>query len=530
MCQCKSKDKLKEVPNKLKMSGNNNEQYNNYPNRWCSMNSNPHNLQPSYSLIFGPNGSGQEESTYRYNPYSVGPVMNPWNPYFGNYYMNYYTPVPVLYPFPSFHYTADQTSIHGRYFHRPPVYIRQRNMNPGGNNGETIMALRTWEKININPSNKPSFIFTLMSYNVLAQDLLEQHPYLYRDHNTEYLMWETRWNNLIKEISKFSPDILCLQEVQESHLEEYYSLLEALGYKGIYKKRTGGQSDGCAIYYKADNVSLVQHTLVKYFQPTVSLLNRDNIGILAKFVPKLHPTREFVVATTHLLYNPRRNDVRMAQMQLLLTEIEKMSYRVVEEESSYLPVLITGDLNTPPRSDLYEFLTNGEIKYENLSPRMLEGDIDGIKEKVLVTSRLGITDNCQHANLLETRLKHALMFNEEKCCGESGNPDLIGDKKVASAKKYLSNNNKILSHNFFLKSVYDHGGPQMNEGTTYQDEWLTVDYIFYSMNKEKNKGAKLQLLSRYRLPTKEELGETKIPNRHLGSDHLSLIAKFKLEF
>lgn len=62
-------------------------------------------------------------------------------------------------------------------------------------------------------------------------------------------------------------------------------------------------------------------------RPEIPLLNRDNIGLVAKFVPIHHLSREFVVATTHLLYNPKRNDVRQAQMQLFLAEIDKISYR-----------------------------------------------------------------------------------------------------------------------------------------------------------------------------------------------------------
>lgn len=71
------------------------------------------------------------------------------------------------------------------------------------------MSLRLWEPIKPQ-SSKPGFIFTLMSYNVLAQDLLENHPYLYRQHSSESLKWETRWNNLLTEIKKLNPDVRIL--------------------------------------------------------------------------------------------------------------------------------------------------------------------------------------------------------------------------------------------------------------------------------------------------------------------------------
>lgn len=99
------------------------------------------------------------------------------------------------------------------------------------------------------------------------------------------------------------------------------------GYRGVYKQRTGVRTDGCAIYYKENSFEMVEHTTVEYNQPNVSILNRDNVAIIAKFNPKNHPKSEFVVATTHLLYNPKRQDVRLAQTQLLLTEIDRIAFQ-----------------------------------------------------------------------------------------------------------------------------------------------------------------------------------------------------------
>lgn len=61
-----------------------------------------------------------------------------------------------------------------------------------------------------------------MSYNVLAQKLIEEHLYLYKRHNPKTLNWQTRWSNLLNEIKTMKPDVLCLQEVQETHLKDYY--------------------------------------------------------------------------------------------------------------------------------------------------------------------------------------------------------------------------------------------------------------------------------------------------------------------
>lgn len=88
-----------------------------------------------------------------------------------------------------------------------------------------VFSKRSWQNVTTSkkkPSKKQTFEFTLMSYNVLAQNLLNDHPYLYKHHNRKALDWETRWRNLFNEIKTMKPDILCLQEVQETHLAGYY--------------------------------------------------------------------------------------------------------------------------------------------------------------------------------------------------------------------------------------------------------------------------------------------------------------------
>ncbi|KAJ8945430.1 hypothetical protein NQ318_009886 [Aromia moschata] len=370
-----------------------------------------------------------------------------------------------------------------------------------------------------------------MTYNVLAQDLLEQHPYLYQYHDKSCLDWNTRWHNLFKEIKKLNPDILCLQEVQESHIKDYFSLLETIGYGSLYKKRTGMRTEGCAVYYKTDMMNLVEYTTVEFYQRNISILNRDNVAIVAKFAPKMHPTREFVIATTHLLYNPRRQDVRLAQTQVLLSEVERISYNK-KLQDSYLPIIITGDLNSTPDSALYDFLINGALNYEILAPKLLAKGTNTFGHgKVLIPPTLRITDNCQHADLVKKRRENSkITRSEELAIIKLINEDKLVDKieeVVKEEKKLFSTG--TLSHDFAFKSVYNHGDGNDEEGTTFQDEWCTVDYIFYSGRRNETK-EKLKLLSRYRLPTRGELRDVRIPNSVLGSDHLSLMAKFKLEY
>lgn len=49
--------------------------------------------------------------------------------------------------------------------------------------------------------------FTILSYNVLAQQLLEDHHYLYRSHDSRALSWDYRSSVLLKEIKEAGADV-----------------------------------------------------------------------------------------------------------------------------------------------------------------------------------------------------------------------------------------------------------------------------------------------------------------------------------
>ncbi|KAK5643651.1 hypothetical protein RI129_007496 [Pyrocoelia pectoralis] len=386
------------------------------------------------------------------------------------------------------------------------------------------------------PQNPKSCTFKIMSYNVLAQELLEEHPFLYTYHNPNALKWDQRWYSILGEIKFHKADILCLQEVQVSHLEQYNEDLGKLGYKGVYKQRTGIRRDGCAIYYKESIFNLVEHVTIEFNQQDIPVLDRDNIAIVAKFAPNNNSKNEFVVATTHLLYNRKREDVRLAQTQVLLTEIDRIAYKFDPRRSTdHLPVIITGDFNLTPESPVYRFLTQGVLKYEHLTNRTLtkeQSQYANVTGKVLLPTLLRITDNCQHADLVEKRNTGDLSREEELKLIHLQHSERKFENKSGSAKSKSPFSTGTLSHNFNLMSAYVHYHGNDSEATTFQDTWVTVDYIFYSGENTdaKNRSQdRLKLISRFTLPTTYRLEGMKIPNMALGSDHLSLVVVFRLD-
>lgn len=64
------------------------------------------------------------------------------------------------------------------------------------------------------------------------------------------LKWSYRLELLLREIEYWSPDILCLQEID--HPLDFENFLKPRGYEGDYASRTGGRADGCLTAWYAD--------------------------------------------------------------------------------------------------------------------------------------------------------------------------------------------------------------------------------------------------------------------------------------
>lgn len=80
-----------------------------------------------------------------------------------------------------------------------------------------------------------------------------------------------------------------------------------------------------------DKFNLRECISVEYYQPNINLLNRDNIGIVMRLSPKINNNQCIVVATTHLLFNPKRHDIKLAQMQMLLAEIDRVAFKSISD-------------------------------------------------------------------------------------------------------------------------------------------------------------------------------------------------------
>ncbi|KAM4772032.1 protein angel homolog 2 isoform 1-T2 [Rhinophrynus dorsalis] len=388
---------------------------------------------------------------------------------------------------------------------------------------------------NLQGRSPVTFDFTVMSYNILSQDLLEDNSHLYSHCRRPLLFWSYRLPNILKELEEMNADILCLQEVQEDHYRtQIKPCLESVGYHCEYKTRTGGKTDGCAICFKSSKFSLLSVRPVEYYRRNIALLDRDNIGLVLMLQPiAAKEAPAICVANTHLLYNPKRGDIKLTQLAILLAEIAGVAHL---KDRGFCPIVLCGDFNSVPGSPLHHFIKEGMLNYEGLTIGKVSGQEQYPRGQRILSipiwpKSLGITQNCVYDQKQNAEKTENIKESEK-------NADLVTpDKATLSSEKVGSS----LQHHFCLSSVYSHfipgtGVPEVT--TCHSRSAITVDYIFYSPAKNDqfvqpgtdSSCNGLQLLGRLSLLAEQDLWSVNgLPNEKNSSDHLSLLAKFRLE-
>ncbi|MGH0183449.1 UNVERIFIED_CONTAM: hypothetical protein FKN15_012147 [Acipenser sinensis] len=241
------------------------------------------------------------------------------------------------------------------------------------------------------------------------------------------------------------------------------------GYDCAYKRRTGSKTDGCAVCYQRTKFSVVAVSLVEYFRPDTELLDRDNVGLVVLLQPMMteglagggqrSKVGPICIANTHLLFNPRRGDVKLTQLSIMMAEIDRM-IDPWQEQGRSCPVLLCGDFNSVPNMPLYQFVRTGQLHYQGLPTWMISGQEDcsykPYQRKLyapLWPNRLGITDSCRYVTQCEKnksdklRYSHPFMLQFRYCqiaCQRPHDLELI--QGVTDAKPDIPNVKKRHIH------------------------------------------------------------------------------------
>lgn len=275
------------------------------------------------------------------------------------------------------------------------------------------------------PHRAPAII-SVVSYNVLSQDLISKNLYLYRHCPAEFLDWEYRRILLLRDLTASASNIYCLQEVEEEHYHSWFKPeLSKQGFEGVYQRRTGSNVDGCAVFYCAKTFRLLEWKGVCY-QRSLKVLDRDNVGIVAKLAVRKHPkwsrAAVFCVANTHLLFNPKAGEVKLAQLSLLFAELHKMAS--VPGSAELIPCLLCGDFNSTPSAPLVHLVEEARLDYSNLSAADVAGYYtDSNKHRQrripvpLLPASLSISQECVYVCACTTRAAEEEEKARKLLCG-----------------------------------------------------------------------------------------------------------------
>jgi len=237
---------------------------------------------------------------------------------------------------------------------------------------------------------------------------------------------------------------------------------------------------------------------------------RDNCGLIALFQPLTHNATSddlFCVATTHLLFSPKRGDIKLAQVQYFLAEIDRLAMKD-SHTNSYYPIILCGDFNAQPQSPLIQFLLTGYIKYDTYRCIEISGQISNLHSNNHFSYQLPSNE------LLPSS------FVTSDCRLSTPNTELICQTNINRHSV------AILTHNKQFNSVYDLNN-SFDVTTNSGDEPNLVDYIFYTQ--QDNDPDRLNILSRFDLYKQNQMIDIHIPNHQFPSDHFLLAAKFALK-
>ncbi|KAK4783531.1 hypothetical protein SAY86_007905 [Trapa natans] len=294
---------------------------------------------------------------YNQNPRLYQPQSNIQNRQFPQKPLHY--PNSPFYPSPQ-HYQNQGVGPSDQSPPRPPQVLNYRN----------------WEFSRSEPH--PNFKrFVVLSYNILADYLALNHRGKLYYHIPRYMLeWNWRKRSIIFELGLWSADIMCFQEVDRfQDLEEE---LKLRGYNGTWKMRTGDPVDGCAIFWRTSRFKLLHEEFIEYNK----LGLRDNVAQICVFEFMNEDVIEnaggsplssagsnrIVVCNIHVLYNPRRGEIKLGQIRVLLNSAHDIS-----KSWDNAPIVLCGDFNCTPESPLYNFISHQQLDISGVDRDKLSG-------------------------------------------------------------------------------------------------------------------------------------------------------------
>uniref|UniRef100_A0AAV1UI35 Endonuclease/exonuclease/phosphatase domain-containing protein n=1 Tax=Peronospora matthiolae TaxID=2874970 RepID=A0AAV1UI35_9STRA len=257
---------------------------------------------------------------------------------------------------------------------------------------------------NVHATTGISQKLVVMTYNVLAQCYVRSSFFPYC--KPSELRWKTRSKRLESVFASslpVMPDVICLQEV-DNYSEFWAGALNKLGYEGQFIKKTRNKQDGVAVFWNAEKLKVRNSMIVSLDVPVGDetdidreLLSRTSsrgsVGAVVHF-EHVETQLEFVVATTHLYWDPMQADVKLLQSRRMLRAITTFASTL----DASTPIIFSGDFNSLPDSKVYDFITG----HNDFDSAYSQYDVDGEPKFTNVNGSAETSDGKQVARFIGT--------------------------------------------------------------------------------------------------------------------------------
>ncbi|KAJ0002716.1 hypothetical protein NQD34_007865 [Periophthalmus magnuspinnatus] len=224
----------------------------------------------------------------------------------------------------------------------------------------------------------------IMQWNILAQALGEGKDGFIRC-PLEALQWQERKYLILEEILTYSPDIVCLQEV-DHYYDTLGPIMSGLGYQGSFlakpwspcldvEKNNG--PDGCALFFRSSRFSLCS---TAHLRLSAMMLPTNQVAIVQSLQCRV-TGRRLCVAVTHLKARSGWERLRSAQGADLLHSLQS----IIARSDTALPLVVCGDFNAEPSEDVYRRFSCSPLGLDSAYKRLSE---DGCTEPSYTTWKI----------------------------------------------------------------------------------------------------------------------------------------------
>ncbi|KAJ2697219.1 RNA exonuclease ngl2 [Coemansia spiralis] len=375
--------------------------------------------------------------------------------------------------------------------------------------------------------------FTVMSYNVLCQKLVQRFLFPYASKSS--LKWKSRRPLLLDELTHLKADVMCLQEVFTKNWDDTFSMwFQREGYEAK-RFQSRAKSHGLSISWNKARFAAVdekQVSMDRTAEVCGEPLQTDNVALIVvlRFTdPAPGGAPGIIVSNTHLFWHPAACYERLQQQLVLARALGE-----VQNKYPGYPVIACGDYNTTPDDAGYDLLTKprpvslSEWQLDNLLPRSADADEgDGAEEEsggspVLAYSEMAAAGTA--AETAETQSKRQKLALEERQAEEQLQRDTARVGRLVAAMQAEC---QPLTSCYGTYADLDptYATPQWKGEPIFTNyaKWKgTLDYILLSP------GRGISVRDVLSLPPVSQM-KPGLPNETFASDHVSVLARFDVD-